>query len=63
MHFAIPKVTRLGIKQFTTSPEDSLLNASKPANQFVIDSTTVLGRIADNISITVTFTIGILSHA
>jgi transcriptional adapter 2-alpha len=52
-----------GIKQFTISPEDSRLNASKPANQFVIDSTTVLGRIADNKSITATLTIGFFSHS
>ena len=63
IHFAIPNVTRLGIKQFTTKPEDSLLNASKPANQLVIDSTIVLGKIADNMSMTVTLTIGILSQA
>ena len=60
--FAIPNVIKLGIKQLTINPDDSLLKASNPANQFVIDSTIVLGKIAESMSMTATFIIGTCSH-
>ena len=60
---ATPITIKLGNKQFTNNPEDSLLKASKPAcplDSFV--SITVLGTIAVDKSKAVTLSMGYFSH-